>query len=202
MTQGGAKERGMFAYWAKVTLAEILDGTSNTAMVAERVHGTTIAKMTPPVPVKSGHYAVTGAVIHTNPNFCRAQASGMYYNAGVTLGVCCNPPWGGNRWPDGSPAYASFTTVLPPNSPNCIDANHDAGNPIYIISSVSSFHPGGALVAMADGSVRFVNENIDTGNLSFTEVSSGPSPYGVWGAMGSKDGGEGTGNLAPGAGNL
>jgi hypothetical protein len=48
---------------------------------------------------------------------------------------------------------------------------------------------------MADGSVRFINESIDTGNLAAPEVTQGPSPYGVWGAMGSKDGGEGKSNL-------
>ena len=60
-----------------------------------------------------------------------------------------------------------------------------------MISTVSSNHPGGALAAMADGSVRFVSEQIDCGNLSSPEVISGPSPYGVWGALGSKAGGEG-----------
>ena len=50
---------------------------------------------------------------------------------------------------------------------------------------------------MADASTRFVNDNIDTGDLT-KKVGSGvdrlanptPSPYGVWGAMGSKMGGE------------
>ena len=42
----------------------------------------------------------------------------------------------------------------------------------------------------ADGSVRFVPETIDTGNLSAAAVSSGPSPFGVWGAIGTKSGGE------------
>lgn len=40
-------------------------------------------------------------------------------------------------------------------------------------------------------SMRFVTEGIDCGMLAVTKVASGPSPYGVWGALGSKDGGEG-----------
>ena len=48
---------------------------------------------------------------------------------------------------------------------------------------------------MADGSVRFVSDNIDTGNTAVTSVTFGPSPYGVWGAMGSKSGGDATTNV-------
>jgi hypothetical protein len=45
---------------------------------------------------------------------------------------------------------------------------------------------------MADGSVHFVTQSIDTGNLATNDVAtpSGRSPFGVWGALGSKDGGE------------
>jgi hypothetical protein len=47
---------------------------------------------------------------------------------------------------------------------------------------------------MADASVRFVNQTINTGNPTVPDWPpdnrSGPSPYGVWGAMGSKNGGE------------
>jgi hypothetical protein len=44
---------------------------------------------------------------------------------------------------------------------------------------------------MVDGSVRFIDDNINTGNLGMAEVNKGPSPYGIWGAMGSKNGDEG-----------
>jgi hypothetical protein len=48
-------------------------------------------------------------------------------------------------------------------------------------------------VGLADGSVRFIDETIDTGNLSLKHPGSGPSPYGVWGALGSRAGGESRG---------
>ena len=54
----------------------------------------------------------------------------------------------------------------------------------------NSFHPGGVNGVMADGSVRFISETIETGTLTSPAPGSGQSPYGVWGAMGSKDGGE------------
>jgi hypothetical protein len=54
---------------------------------------------------------------------------------------------------------------------------------------------------MADGSVTFISDTIDCGNLSSPDWQwivrnklipgyGGRSPYGVWGAMGSINGGE------------
>lgn len=58
---------------------------------------------------------------------------------------------------------------------------------------------------MADGSVRFISETIDTGNQALswnayngtgaTATPSGQSIYGVWGALGSKAGGEAASNF-------
>ncbi|MBR6387675.1 MAG: DUF1559 domain-containing protein, partial [Thermoguttaceae bacterium] len=58
-----------------------------------------------------------------------------------------------------------------------------------------SNHSGGVNVGMLDGSVRFVSETIDCGNLNAYQVTAGKSPYGVWGAMGSPQGGETTASL-------
>ena len=51
---------------------------------------------------------------------------------------------------------------------------------------------------MVDGSVRFVSETIDCGNPTGSTIGdvaglckrSGKSSFGVWGALGSRDGGE------------
>ena len=50
--------------------------------------------------------------------------------------------------------------------------------------------PDRFLACMADGSVRFISETINTGSLAASEVTSGKSPYGVWGALGTRDGRE------------
>jgi prepilin-type processing-associated H-X9-DG protein len=98
----------------------------------------------------------------------------------------------GTRWIDSS--TTRFQTILSPNAPTC-----SAWDP-----PASSFHPGnGANVAMCDGSIRFVSETIDTGDLSLALKSSGTTdPHhvnnyigtsrwgGVWGQLGSQRGGE------------
>jgi prepilin-type processing-associated H-X9-DG protein len=86
--------------------------------------------------------------------------------------------------------YTGVNTILPPNSPTCLSQDDNSNRRGQF--PVSSYHPGGAHVVMADASVRFISETIDTGNLALPDVrvSAGPSPYGVWGALGSIRGGE------------
>jgi prepilin-type processing-associated H-X9-DG protein len=119
----------------------------------------------------------------TPPGFCAATAPGGVYTAGRIED---------SRWNDGRLAYAAFQTILAPNSPSCTRPS-SAGN-IHDhnrnLSTATSLHPGGVNVLFCDGSVRFVTDGIDTGNLSATYPTSGPSPYGVWGALGSRAGGE------------
>ena len=59
---------------------------------------------------------------------------------------------------------SGFQTVLPPNAAS---AAADVGEWSWGIWPPSSYHPGGVNCGMADGSVRFVSETIDTGNLGY-----------------------------------
>ncbi|MDR2170940.1 MAG: DUF1559 domain-containing protein, partial [Planctomycetaceae bacterium] len=55
----------------------------------------------------------------------------------------------------------------------------------------SSYHVNGVLTAFGDGSIRFVTETIDTGNLSAKVPLHGrESEYGIWGALGTIAGSE------------
>jgi hypothetical protein len=124
--------------------------------------------------------------VQNNPSACLAVRDGQKFAAGTTL----HSIKGGN-YADGYISRTGFNTVLPPNSPSCgvvqNPVNWNAG-----VLSASSYHPGGVVLAMADGATSFINDNIDSGNSSakIGSAASGQSPYGVWGAIGSKAGGE------------
>lgn len=92
----------------------------------------------------------------------------------------------GNVSHHGNQLHTVFTTVLPPNGPSARDGN------VGLVYTASSNHPGGVNVLMGDGAIRFVGNTIDTGNLGVGTLSSrgGPSRYGVWGALGSRAGGD------------
>ncbi|MDR0608519.1 MAG: DUF1559 domain-containing protein, partial [Planctomycetaceae bacterium] len=61
--------------------------------------------------------------------------------------------------------------------------------------TAQSNHSGGVNTGRLDGSVSFVGNSVDTGGLPDAKQGKnlvGPSPYGVWGAMGTPNGGENT----------
>jgi prepilin-type processing-associated H-X9-DG protein len=100
----------------------------------------------------------------------------------------------GEAWTSGFPMICGFHTILPPNAPSCAIAAGEWNEGMF---SADSYHPGGVNGAMCDGSVRFFSETINTGNLGAPVPrlnSLGLSPYGVWGALGSKDGAESVSN--------
>lgn len=175
--------RGVFHVFQWSTMAEISDGTSNTAVISERLR--------PRAQNSLGN--IVGLSLGTNPLTCRAayDASQKRYITG-SFTTDTAP---GFRWADGAAWFAGFTTILPPNSASCANAASHWERGIF---TPSSRHPGGVNVAFADGSVRFVTETVDTGNLGATfpaVTAGGPSPYGVWGALGTKSGGESTSDL-------
>ncbi|WP_169978384.1 DUF1559 family PulG-like putative transporter [Tautonia rosea] len=98
------------------------------------------------------------------------------------------------RWYLGSRYQTLFTTTAPPNG--SLDEN-----PHIALDSASSLHRGGVLVAMTDGSVRFVSETINSWAIDPASGPSGavlepggwwrdlPTP-GVWQALATRSGGE------------
>ena len=167
--------RGLFGYGISIKFSDIQDGLSNTMAVGEVVSA--------PVENRIGRATSTYTV---NPLACRSTMVNKIY---ITPSMIAQYRCHGARWMDGRPGYSGVNNILPPNNATC---SSQTGSGIY---TVSSNHAGGANLLLADGAVRFVSENIDTGNLSLAPATSGNSNYGVWGNLGSRDGGEVSGDF-------
>ncbi len=170
-------------------IRDVIDGTSNTLAFSERVAANFGRNGKAQASVQEG--ILTGvANIATSPGACLAAATPLI--AGKRYLPTATGVKGrfSSIWTDGQPENVAFTSILPPNAPSCInDTNGNADGAINLLAA-SSYHTGGVQVLMADGSARFVSENIDTGNLGVLNSLGGSSPYGVWGALGTRAGGE------------
>ena len=174
-------------------MASITDGTTNTIVFSER-----LCQVNTPYrgqnPVSIGAEEVehvlavhtrVGGLIQT-PQLCKGVTDGKYFIDGSRIQARF-----GIAWQDAQPMYNAFNTVLPPNGPACADGG-SYGDSTHLVIPPASRHPGGVNGCLADGSVRFISNSIDTGNLTVEQQLTGPSRYGVWGAMGSKSGGDQT----------
>ncbi|UUO07628.1 DUF1559 domain-containing protein [Blastopirellula sp. J2-11] len=181
----GSSPRGVFGHETHIGFRDITDGTSNTILMSELVR--------PISPHTKGYgNAPTDNPHGQAPLNCLAAYDRTTKTYSATIESAPGSGTGGRfpgaRWTDGAARYTGFNTILPPNGPSCGRGGAHQYGGIY---TASSRHPGGVLVLMGDGSAHFVSETIDTGDLGYSaEVTSGASPYGVWGALGSKSGGE------------
>ncbi len=182
--------RGLFANRIFRSFADITDGTSNTVAFSELLNsrpfpaggrnGATAEAQTVP---HNKVYVRNVSGIHKNPSLCYSRTDGRFVLGGEIFAGRR-----GRNWTDGQPAYVAISTVLPPNGPACAGPAGNFGDQRDMVLPPASQHTGGVNVALADGSVRFITENIDTGNLSAGPSGNrlrGPSPYGVWGALGT-----------------
>ncbi len=158
--------RGPFAarnYGHTNEFHQITDGLSNTVFMSERVM---FQGEDEPLSTFRNHAP-------TDPQTCRTTTV-SYSNIG-----------NGRHWATGSRfGGENVGTTIPPNGPSC-DSHH----------TPTSYHRGGVNALMGDGAVRFIGENIDAGNQSTplppaTLTATQPSPYGVWGSLGTAQAGE------------
>jgi prepilin-type processing-associated H-X9-DG protein len=182
--------------------AFIVDGTSHTAAVSELIVSATARSRS----VKGGVAAVTG-VDNRSGGGTASKCSLSALTSGGNRTVFAegvnvhedlpdepNATIRGGRFWDGRPRYSAFSTVMPPNSPACQQPNGNVGNTDVHMLPPQSNHSGGVNVGMFDGSVRFITDSInaltpDIGREA-AQVGSGRSEFGVWGALGSPNGGE------------
>ncbi len=191
----------------RTTFADIRDGLSGTILLAEIA--TDLGDRD--VRTDAAMYSPTGWDDTANPAGCATHPSidavrpGFWDDTAFTLStIPVDGPGAlrGMRWADGNPIFTVVQTMLPPNSPICFDAvtipDFGSGQHTVGYYGASSRHVGGVHVAMADGAVRFMTDSVDCGNTAHPMVQLGStaaaagikSPYGVWGAMGTRASGE------------
>jgi prepilin-type N-terminal cleavage/methylation domain-containing protein len=188
-----AASRGMFQGRYARRLGEITDGTAYTVMMGEVATtpsfnlGTGQGKLR----IQGARWENAGSQRCQQPIGCKQAQLGDRYNPSIANP---NDLWHtqGLRWQDGDYNHCSIQTILPPNSPSCNESLWAWG-----VSSASSYHGAGIHVVFADNNTRFIPNSIDTGSLSALAPegcdgarSNLASPYGAWGAMGTKDAGD------------
>ena len=215
--------RGAFPRAQQLTLAAVTDGTSNTIMFGEistisspNVSNNVVASN----PTIQGR-AIMGAVAAT-PNAipsvevlpCKASVRGGIYPTMAPVPFAVTT---GTMWLRSATAFNGFHSIIGPNGASCIVGANTLSN--QSIRTGGSYHFGGAHIVNFDNSVKFVPNEIDTTNsepgatpLMYiapgraaisgawvqTNNWNSPSPFGVWGALGTRGAGDDVG-VMPGA---
>ena len=190
-----SSNRGMFVGGEGMKFRDVLDGLSNTIMAGEFSTDLGDRSIT-----TTGSRANGRDNLLNNPKFCadNAQidperprfwaAAGVNYTAAATMR--------GYRWADQRPLYTTMATVLPPNSEVCLGFNHGG----HASVPPSSRHQGGCHILMGDGAVVFMTDSVEAGdpraptpyyrNNNNQSGVGAKSPYGLWGALGTRAMGE------------
>jgi prepilin-type processing-associated H-X9-DG protein len=167
----------------------LTDGSSNTVMTSETVIGNAVnsSEANQANGMIRRDIRINAAGIATNPSLCiTSYSNGKQYitsTGNIRRGLC------GRTYTIGYIGTTLFNTILPPNSPSCYVGTSPAVATAHFTSATSN-HSGGVNCGFGDGSVRFITDSVNCGNTSSAPVTVGVSPYGVWGALGTRDGGE------------
>jgi prepilin-type N-terminal cleavage/methylation domain-containing protein len=150
-----------------VTVAQISDGTSVTAMYSE--FGM--------VPCNTGETGKKTMQVHTwaasQPHRLMRQ---QCLNSVPHIADCGRHDLRGSSWASSFTGYgATYSHNMNPNEKPCFESNSQSDWRGSTLQSASSWHTGGVHVTLADGSVQFISENID---------------YDVWAGMGTRNGRE------------
>jgi prepilin-type N-terminal cleavage/methylation domain-containing protein/prepilin-type processing-associated H-X9-DG protein len=204
-----ASQRGMFKPCFQLGFRDVLDGLANTIMCGEiktdlgdRDIATTllINPMGGPNgigdnPGGPGGLNCIGSIDPARPRFYLGSITQVTMGGGAAGQITTVFQQRGFNWSDARGIYTMVTTILPPNTTVCM-GNGDSSQGLC---PAGSRHQGGAHVLMGDGAVKFITDSIESGNKSAGDVRNGqtgprapgsPSPYGLWGALGTRSSSE------------
>ena len=182
--QPAPRPAGCSSRGASLSLGDARDGTVNTLLFGEIGRAEDRSYQGGRAGAASSGYAVpasclTAAANPTNPGYY-LESSTAYKNGRGGY-------WGPGR--TASPPASSRSCR--PTGPSCgPNTGNDDSFAEDVTVTAGSYHPGGIQVVMVDGSVKFLSETINAGTSSAANVTSGKSPYGTWGALGTRSGGE------------
>jgi prepilin-type N-terminal cleavage/methylation domain-containing protein/prepilin-type processing-associated H-X9-DG protein len=184
--------RGMFFPRKEMKFRDVTDGLANT--IAGGEFNTDIGDRnitTQTVRAAGAQNNPSNCELDIDPTRPRFWAPGTTFSGGIQVQR-------GLRWASGYAVFTGVTTILPPNSPICTNGN---GNGTWRpgIYGASSRHQGGAHILMGDGAVVFITESVEAGDKNHgmmvwngmgTRAPGYASPYGLWGALGTRAGNE------------
>lgn len=158
---GGAFEY-VYADWPAprfVAIPDLVDGTTNTALVSESVRGSDggpAANLTY-ADKASIYQAPTGGWWNSHEGVRNCELNGQL----ATFGHWNHS---GLFWIRGEALYTMYVHALTPNKMNCATASSDAGDGGWGIGmniNASSYHTGGVNMGFADGKVKFISDSVD-----------------------------------------
>jgi prepilin-type processing-associated H-X9-DG protein len=186
--------RAVFSYLNWKGIESIQDGTSNTVAAGE---GVTAPYRTDTTPRPNNTVWGGVALCNSTPLNCTLTA-----RSAADRTLLANPTrnWRGHWACYGAETSTGFSTIMRPNDVS--GSPDETGG--WGMTAAQSYHIGGVNTVFCDGSVRFISETIDNGNLvwpgtttavpnnghGFGMDAEGESPFGVWGALGTPAGGE------------
>ncbi len=192
-----AGQRGAFVSHRRTKFRDILDGLSNTIIAAEintdlgdRHVTTQAARVTPGVKANPSACEENGSIDAERPSFWDPSTTLFSNHGGGSI-------YGrGFQWINGETFHTAMFTIKPPNSAACWQGDWPGQEGI---APPSSRHQGGCHVLMGDGAVIFMTDSVESGDQHqhMVEMNQpGPaapgskSPYGLWGALGTRASGE------------
>ncbi|MDR1924139.1 MAG: DUF1559 domain-containing protein [Planctomycetaceae bacterium] len=194
-------DRGAFAPQQWNSSQGVTDGLSNTIFFSERCIGSRNIRKVGQGIIVSGSgvpaayvNTVTDTATGTAVKTCYELNNGGNISSTITDANIVNRS--GRRWSDGAITFTGFNTILPPNSTSGLASSAESSGGFI---SPSSYHSGGVQTCMGDGSVRFIADGIDYKDINSNPVARadyntiftyGKSYHGVWGALGTRAGGE------------
>jgi len=179
---------GLFLVASTLGIRDCVDGSSNTLAFSEHLVASFGRNGKASPDIREGLLTEVAAIT-TNPGACMAAAAAITSGTRYTTWTLVKGKFS-SLWADGQAEVNGFSAVLAPNKPSCTNDNNGNADSASSLVSASSYHTGGVHVLLADGAVRFVSDNIDTGNLGVAATAGAKSPHGVWGALGTRAGSE------------